>query len=362
MSWNEFKSKLINAARDELWAQWTALGVGSTERFVPTRVDLEALLLGTWSFGRTDPRLFDEALSWCYRFGEVVNHKRLEKLLDEHSDPAMQRIAGAWRDTVDERGNINWRLKVDSASTPNSPENVFLTEQLHPQSTGTRRDAIFEHWGLHRGKFTPGDKARTPDLSDPSMAQLFSRKFIGGGGRAELFAILLHGVEATTTELADMAVYSRRLVQDILGDLNDAGVLDWNPGKGRTTRPTLRRDAQNSFRAAMTLKTNTHNWHGLYRQRDWPGFFLGLHSLWQATLRITQSGLDGFKAQSLLRDALEEATKYHGRTTLHAVYRPRLAADNLAGLLQEARTYLNSLFAEEIRVDADRSRSAGSSA
>lgn len=349
MSWNEFRSDLLDKTRDELWAQWSALGVGSTDSLASIRVDLEALLLGTWSFGRTDPRLFDEALSWCCRFGALVNHKRLEKLLREHSDPATDRIARAWSDTVAEHGSADWKLKLAASSGSGPPESVFLTDELEPHSAGPRRDAVFEKWALHRGPFKPRDNARSPDFSDPCVAQLFARKFIGGGCRAEVFTLLLHGVEASTTELADMAVYSRRLVQEILGDLNEAGVLDWNPGRGRTTRPTLRREARDGFQMAMTRQGPPRDWYGEYRQRDWPGFFLGLHSLWQAALRIEQSGFEGFKAQSLLRDALEEATSYHGRTSLHAVHFPKLAGDSFEDLIRQARRYLEDL----LRVDSN---------
>lgn len=189
MSWNEFQTDLLDRSTDQLWAQWSMLGVGSTDSFAPTRVDLEALLLGTWSFGRTEPRLFDEALSWCCRFGALVNHKRLEKLLSEHCDPATDRIARAWSDTVAEHGSADWKLKLAATSWSGPPESVFLTDELGPHSAGPKRDAIFEKWGLHRGPFSPRDTARAPKLSDPCMAQLFARKFIGGGCRAEVFTL-----------------------------------------------------------------------------------------------------------------------------------------------------------------------------
>jgi hypothetical protein len=356
MSWEEFQSDLLERVKEELWAQWTALGVGSTDRFLPTRVDLEALLLGTWTFARTDPRLFDEALSWCCHFGALVNYKRLEKLLREQSDPKTHQVAQAWSDTVAKFGGTDWNLILNLPGEARSPESLFLTAELKPQSMVSTRDPTFEKWGLLRGPFTPRRNATTPDLSDPGLVQLFARRFIGGGCRSEVFALLLHGVEATTTELADMAVYSRRLVQEVLGDLNDAGVLDWDPSRGRTTRPTLRRAARDGFHMAMTGQASPRNWYGLYRQRDWPGFFLGLQALWLAVLRIKGANFGGFKAQSLLRDALEEATRYHGRTSLLAIYRPKMATDSIDGLLVETQLYLDSLFPEPLRVGGARHR------
>jgi hypothetical protein len=342
MSWTEFRSALLAVATDEIWSQWSALGVGSTSGERSTRVDLEALLLGTMTFGRTDPRLFDEALSWCCRFGDFVNHKRLEKLIDERSESTTRQLARAWGDTVAEHSGVDWRFKPQKSDPTRDTDVVFLTDELHPQTTGSKHDAVFAKHSLLRGPFTPRDTARRPALSAPALTQLFARKFIGGGCRAEVLTLLLHGHEATTSQLAQMSVYSRRLVQNVLADLLDAGMLDWDPGRGRTTHPVLLPDVRDGLRSVATRRA-PGELSGSYALRDDPGFFLGLQVLWQAAVTIEQSELHGFKAQSVLGDALSVAVAYHRRNSVTAIYRPRLEAGSYEVLLGEGLTYLSSL-------------------
>ncbi len=353
MSWNSFRTKLVEQITNRIWAQWNVLGVRSTGRFKPVAVDLEALLVGTWSFGRTDPRLFDEALNWCCQFGDFANVKRLQKLLVELDDPTTIRLALAWMEVIEEHSGIKWNLNVEPPEIPDKPQNLFFGESLESEPSKPARESIFTQWGFARGKFEHRKYTTAPDLTDLQLAQLFARKFMGGGGRSELLATLLLGVEATTRELATMTVYSRRYIQKVLDDLNATGLLDWEPGRGRTTRVSLRKGTREKFRSFITGNTHPGEPYRRLEIRDWPGFFLGFHALWRAAIRITQSGFEGFKAQALLRDGLEEAVQYHGRTSLQASYRPRLAADSLESLLWEAETYLDSIFVEEPSADAE---------
>ena len=225
---------------------------------------------------------------------------------------------------------------------PNSP-GFESKSGLDPQATAPRPDKIFEKWGLLRGPYSPRDYSSAPDFADPRLAQLFARKFMGAGCRAEVCTLLIHGLEVTTTELAQMTLYSQRLVQEVLRDMNEGGSLDWNPGRGRTTRPSLRHAVRDGFQFAMTNGRSSGGWYGHYEQRDWPGFFLGLHAIWRISLRISQSGFDGFKAESLLRDGLDEAFEYHGRTEIQAVYEPR-STTSFEDLLEESELYLDALF------------------
>jgi hypothetical protein len=57
------------------------MGVGET----PWMIDPEALLLATCTFGRYEPRLFDEVLDWMRTNGWVMNTQRLGTVLREES-------------------------------------------------------------------------------------------------------------------------------------------------------------------------------------------------------------------------------------------------------------------------------------
>ncbi len=342
--WNKFRNRLVDGVVEELWVQWTELGVGSTERSHRSFVDLEALLVGTWSYGRVDPRLFDEALSWCCRFGEVANTKRLGKLLDKIGSDTMFRIAGACDEIISGNGTCDWKLGIEPPAESRAIETLFLSEELRARSAGRQWNVVFEKWGLARGPFSVRDLASPPDLSNPRLSQLFARRLMGTGCRAEVFGLLIGGLDATTTEFSNMSVYSRRLVQDVLGDLKDAGVLDWEPGRGRTTRPGLRKNALTGFRIAMERRGSSTDPEFVREPRDWPSFFRGLHPLWEAVTQITEEEYEGFKAQSVLRDSLEAAYTLHSRARCPDVYNPRLSVDSMDDLLREGQAYLESLF------------------
>lgn len=345
MSWNEFRTRFTGGVHSRIWAQWTALGVPGTSRHDPVSVDLEALLLGTFSIGRSDPRIFDEALSWCCRFGDLVNTQRLNKLLEEVSETSTAQVAGAWAETIKERGNVDWGLGLEPQAF-DSAESLFFDHKIQAHPIAPTRDPVFETWGLFRAPFDPRDLSMPPNLEDLQLTQLFARKLVGVSCRSEVLAMLVLGVEATTSEFADMAMYSRRLVQTVLGDFKDAGLLDWEPGRGRTTRAMLRSPKGQVLRSLVERPRDTSEMEGSIEVRDWPGFYLGLHALWIALVRIERDELTGFKAQSILRDALEQAATLHRRTSLKSVNKPTLSASSMEELVRESHAYLAQLLPE----------------
>ena len=66
----EFKNQFLGQVLDRLWGQWTTLGVaGHAGEPTPWIIDPEALLLATCTFGRCEPRMFDEVLDWLQTNG-----------------------------------------------------------------------------------------------------------------------------------------------------------------------------------------------------------------------------------------------------------------------------------------------------
>ncbi len=89
----ESRGLLLDAILESLWTQWTDLGVAGTRG---TRgdsgdsgalVDPEALLVGTITFGRYDPRLFDEVLDWLLLNGSLLDVTRLRRLVSGLTPP-----------------------------------------------------------------------------------------------------------------------------------------------------------------------------------------------------------------------------------------------------------------------------------
>ena len=81
-SLHEFRETFLDKVLDLVWRQWAALGLaGYAEGDLPWIIDPEAFLLATCTFGRYEPRLFDEALDCLGKNGWVINTQRLGTLL-----------------------------------------------------------------------------------------------------------------------------------------------------------------------------------------------------------------------------------------------------------------------------------------
>ena len=73
---------------DLAWRQWTELGVAGVEPYGPVAIGIEELVLLTATLADADPRLRDEALDWCAKFGRFVSKPRLKNLLRSLSPDA----------------------------------------------------------------------------------------------------------------------------------------------------------------------------------------------------------------------------------------------------------------------------------
>jgi hypothetical protein len=329
-----------------MWGQWRALGLETAQDHQPTSVDLEGLLIGTWTIGRVDPRLFDAALSWCCKEGEVVHQKRLKTLIERVDDEELSTVATAWGRVVEAHGGSNGWYASDQ-SLPEEGRSLFLDKQLGEQLENPHEGRVDPHFnavGWRRGKFTPRDDIGRPRLRRPENLQLFCRRFFGMGRRAVVMTPLLYGFELTTGELEQWTMYSRRSVQSVLQDLKQAEVLDWDPGRGRTTRASLTEQFRRGFQQMLGGDEVPTEWRGRIEAKDWANFYAGLAVLWRAVLTIEQRGYDGFKGQSVLQDALQKAYEIQSRMPGGAPRRPNLSANSFDGLIGESITYVEDLF------------------
>jgi hypothetical protein len=346
-SWTKFRDRFIEASLDLMWGQWRALGLETAQDHQPTSVDLEGLLIGTWTIGRVDPRLFDAALSWCCKEGEVVHQKRLKTLIERIDDEELSAVATAWGRVVEAHGGSNGWYTSDQ-SLPEEGRSLFLDKQLGEQLESPRDqsdvDRQFSAVGWRRGKFTPRDDIGRPKLRRPENLQLFCRRFFGMGRRAAVMIPLLYGFELTTGELEQWTMYSRRSVQGVLQDLKQAEVLDWDPGRGRTTRASLTEQFRRGFQRMLGDDDTPQGWQGRIEAKDWADFYAGLAVLWRAVLTIEQRGYDEFKGQSVLQDALQNAYEIQSRMPGFSVRRPSRSAAAFEDMIRNAIDYLEGLF------------------
>ena len=108
---------------------------------LPWIIDPEALLLATTTFGRHDPRLFDEVLDWLNTNGQTINLQRLQNLHFGQRSVLNGLAAHLAKRTV----HFKWRALLREA--PNAP-----TELLFPDlPVFGEADELFARYGWRRG-------------------------------------------------------------------------------------------------------------------------------------------------------------------------------------------------------------------
>src|SRR5262245_6470277 len=111
------KERLIQAALDLAWSQWTGLGVRGTAAAPETAVDPEALIYLTSSLATYDPRLRDEAADWWRRFQHHVSRPRLGRLAQQF-DPQVVSAFEALEASMATRPTTSGKSRLDRLDHP----------------------------------------------------------------------------------------------------------------------------------------------------------------------------------------------------------------------------------------------------
>ncbi len=198
------------------WDQWAQLGVfAPTSRRDQTAADPEALLLFTFEVGRSDPRLFDEALDWLLANERLVSVQRLRNLCRDDDD----------RDLVDSA--LLWVARHQSRSRPapsrgrdqraTEPRPLFYDAARQVREA----DASFLAAGLLKPTTEPSKKSRPPDPGAPINFAFRMRHLFGLGSRAEIVRYLVTApvTDASALGIADAAAYAKRNVNETLNSL-----------------------------------------------------------------------------------------------------------------------------------------------
>ncbi len=199
---------LGEAMRDLAWSLWTELGVsGTVRRHDQVLTDPEALILFTAALGDRDPRLRDESLDWCVRYGGAISVTRLKNLLG--SGLGDQQALDGYASMVNQHTSLSWPVSKRLRAAKTSPGRL-------------------------------SGKSQEPDLRRrPALLRLRLRALFGVGARADVIAELLCGSSRSAAELA-AAGYSKRGIANILDDLYRADLLS-RTQVGNTHRFELKR-------------------------------------------------------------------------------------------------------------------------
>lgn len=250
------------------WDQWAQLGVfAPTSRRDQTAADPEALLLFTFEVGRSDPRLFDEALDWLLTNERLVSVQRLRNLCRDSDDRDLVEGALLWLARHQPRSRPAPRPREPRATEP-QPLFYDIARQVREP------DDAFLAAGLLKPTTEPSKKSRPPDPDTPINFAFRMRHLFGLGSRAEIVRYLVTApvTDASALGVADAAAYAKRNVNETLTSLVASRVVTVYE-QGNERRYYLDRAMWGQF-----LRFQPNDWP---TYRDWPRLLGGLRQLFR---------------------------------------------------------------------------------
>jgi hypothetical protein len=197
------------------WDQWAQLGVfAPTNRRDQWTADPEALLLFTFEIGRSDPRLFDEALDWLLTNERLVSVQRLRNLCRDDEDRDLVEAALLWVSRAQPRSRPGAPSPAPRASDPRP---LFYDVARHVREP----DDAFLAARLLKPPTEPSMKSRPPDTDAPINFSFRMRYLFGLGSRAEVVRYLITApvTDAAALTIADAAGFAKRNVNETLSSL-----------------------------------------------------------------------------------------------------------------------------------------------
>jgi hypothetical protein len=226
MQTSALRQEVTNRLLAFAWNEWAQVGIlADADRESPWATDPEALLLFTLQVGRSDARLFDEALDWLVRNAALVSIQRFRNHYANERDEQIGEATIAWL-----AQQIPAHLRAREAKHVAEPERLFYGGRAP-----ARPDPTFLEYGLLRQAAKLSKKSQRPDLTKPINFAFRLRRGFGVGSRAEVMRFLLTATRLsrlasrplfTTLAVADAAGFVKRNVQDTLNSLADAGWIE----------------------------------------------------------------------------------------------------------------------------------------
>lgn len=218
------RAEITEALLGLAWEQWSQMGLsGASPASREERAaDPEALLLFTLHIGRSDPRLFDEAIDWLALNTALVSTHRLRNLCTDATDHALAEAA------LDRAAVARRRRSPDQTAA--SPPDVDMLQPLFPGLPlvdGTL-DPAFARRGFARPPLSLSGKSQPPRLQDPINFAFRLRRLLGIGVRAEVVRVLLtiRAPRLSSGVITAAAGFAQRNVREGLAQLHEAGVID----------------------------------------------------------------------------------------------------------------------------------------
>ncbi len=289
----EYRDKALENLLDYLWRQWSALGVpGYGGEAVAAVVDPEALLALTCTFGRYDPRLFDEALNWLMRYERFINVQRLHTLFRKELFTGKAVLAAIAATIQGNNRRSRWRLfRRFTAQSPDTPQPLFLLPDGRPAALGAVYDPVFERMCWQRDPFQERKHGVFRAQGAGSLL-LRMRALLGVNARCEILLYLMSNTTGYPSEIAAETHYAQKTVHDALNDMVISGYLS----SMRKKRERLCRINGDQLPSALLADQETPVW------LNWPVMLGALESSWCALDTLAAMDADTVLERSQVRE------------------------------------------------------------
>jgi hypothetical protein len=278
------------------WDQWAQLGVlATTNRRDDIAADPEALLLLTFEAGRSDPRLFDEALDWLRTNWRLISVQRLRNLCREEEDRDLVEGALLWVARHEPRFRVAPLRRRQQRA--NGPRPLFYDVAQNIREP----DESFRAVGWLKPPTNPSAKSRPPDPSAPINFAFRMRYLFALGTRSEILRYLVTApvADASALAIADAAAYAKRNVNETLTSLVASSIVTAYE-HGNERRYYLDRPAWGQF-----LGFEQTGWPAY---RDWPRLLGAVRRLSRWLHDPALDGLTPYMLASTARTVAERLT------------------------------------------------------
>jgi hypothetical protein len=290
---------------DFLWRQWGAVGVAGSGRGNDAWIiDPEALLLVTSTFGRFEPRLFDEVLGWLNTNSQVINLQRLQNLSEAFGQRSV--LNGMAAHLARRSINGKWRTLLRNVEPATAAELLFPDVPVVGEP-----DSLFAGQGWRRGPVKLRQLSQSPNPDQVTSLLFKLRSLFGVQARAEVMAFLLANESGHPAEMADRLAYFPRTIQSTLNDMERSGhVLSGR--SGREKRFWLKRD---EWRFLITWQAPQREFPSWI---DWASRFTALEAVWKflnnAELNSAPAGVQAIELRTTLEKLSPEFLREHIHT------------------------------------------------
>jgi len=230
MSVKEFKEHLLESMLNILWKQWSTVGLYSNlEQENKFLIDPESLLCVSCFFGRFDPRLFDEVISWLSENGNLLNIDRLKNVLRFFINSETNALGAVAEYLVKKEQKRKWDRVVHFCTKKKKEEkiqNLFVAKDLVPVPVVGKFDPVFLRWGFRRNEVNLRKRIQKIDFEKPCNLLLKLRSFFGVNARADIYAFLLFSEGDNSLQISQKVHFNQRNVYQVLNDLHKSGLVE----------------------------------------------------------------------------------------------------------------------------------------